>query len=169
VSRFFGIVSVYRNPRPQRFALNYLDPYLAGRSCQRAVSRDQRGIQSFGESQISSIISREIVPHLPDAGEQNEMWIAGERKIEEVGESLGAPFRRDAGGAHVAAQNLGDFQVNEMRSMQRLVRGEDDAAHTPSCGRVEENLKNRGSVNNDQRPFLSARIAAAGAGCGRTG
>jgi hypothetical protein len=98
VSRFFRIASVYRNPRSQRFALNYLDPYLAGRSCERAVSRNQRGIQRFSKSQISCIISREIVAHLPDAGEQHEMGIAGERKIEEVGESLGAPFRRDAGG-----------------------------------------------------------------------
>ena len=38
----------------------------------------------------------------------------------------------------------------------------------PSGGRLQENLKKRGSVGDDQRLFLLARTAAAGVGCGRT-
>jgi len=126
-------------------------------------------MQRFSKCQISGVVCRQIVAHLPDAVEQNEMWIASEREIEEIGESRGAPFSGDDGGAHVAAENLGDFQVNEMGSMQRLIGGENDAVYRPSCRRLQENLKNRGSVNNDQRLFLSARTAAAGAGWGCTG
>jgi hypothetical protein len=137
---------------------------LATRFRQRTVSRNEWGIQRFSKGQISGVISRQTVPHLPDTSEQNEMRIAGEWKVDEIGESFGAPFSGDDGRAHVTAQDLRDFQIDQMRSMQRLVGGEDEAVHTPSGGRLEENLKNRGSVDDDQRLFLSARTAAAGAG-----
>jgi hypothetical protein len=56
-----------------------------------------------------------------------------------------------------------------MRSVQRLVGGEDKAVHTPRCRRLEKDLKHGGGVDDDQRLFLSARTAADGAGRGRTG
>jgi hypothetical protein len=74
---------------------------------------------------------------------QDEMWIAGKWKINEIGESFGAAFRRYSGGAHTAAQNLCDFQVNEVRSMERFIGGEDGAVHTGSSRRLKKNLKNR--------------------------
>jgi|SRR5271156_6326868 hypothetical protein len=96
------------------------------------------------------------------------MRIARKWKIEKIAESFAAAVSGDAGCAHVAAQNLRDLQVKQMRSMQRLTGGKQDTAHTPSCRRLQKNFKNRGSVYNDQRPFLSARTAAAGAGRGCT-
>jgi hypothetical protein len=97
------------------------------------------------------------------------MRIAGEGKIGEIGESFGTPFSGDDGGAYVAPQDLRDFQVNEMRGMQSLVGGEDETVYSPSGRRLKENLKNRRSVDYNQRLFLSARTATAGAGWGRTG
>lgn len=107
--------------------------------------------------------------HLPHASKQDEMRIAGERKIDKIAKRFGAPFRRDDSGADIAAQDLRDFDVDQVGSMQRLVGGKDEAIDTPCRGRLEENLKKRGSVNNNQRLFLSARTATAGAGRGRTG
>ena len=97
------------------------------------------------------------------------MRIAGKRKIDQIAESFGAPLCGDDGKAHVAPQNLRDFQVDKMRSVQGLVGGKDEPIYTVSRRRLEKNLKNRGSVDDDQRRFLSARTAAAGAGRGRTG
>ncbi len=97
------------------------------------------------------------------------MRIARNRKVNEIGEGFGASFSGDCGRAHVAAQDLRDFEVDQMRSMQRLVGGKYKAVDAPGGGRLQENLKNCGSIDNDQRLFLSARTAAAGAGCGRTG
>jgi len=97
------------------------------------------------------------------------MWIASEGKIDEVRQSFGAALSGDGGGAHVAAQDLSDLQVNEMRSMQRFTVREDKAVHALSGRRLEENLEDRGSVDDDQRLCLSARTAAAGARRGRTG
>jgi hypothetical protein len=147
----------------------HLDPDLATRPCQRAVSCDKWSIQHFGKSQIGGIISRQTVAHLPDAGKQDEMRVARKRKINEIGQRFAAPFRGDDGGAHVAAQDLRNFEVEKMRSMERFVGGKDEAVHTAGCGGLEENFKDRGSVNDDQRRFLSPRTAAAGAGYGRTG
>jgi hypothetical protein len=142
---------------------------MAACFCERVVSCDERGVERLSKREVSGVISRQSVAHLPNAGEQDEMRIAGEWKIDEIGDSFSAAFRGDDGRAHVAAQDLGNFQVDEVRSMQRLVGGKDEAAYTRSRGGLEENLKNRGSVDDDQRCFLSARTAAAGAGCGRTG
>jgi hypothetical protein len=71
------------------------------------------------------------------------MRVTGERKVNKVGESFGAAVRRYSGGAHIAAQNLGHFQVNEVRSMEGLIGGEDEAVHTGSSRRLKKNLKNR--------------------------
>ena len=70
----------------------HLDPHLARRSCQRAVSCDERSIQRFSKCQISGVISGETVPHLPDARKKHEMWIAGKWKVNEIDESFGAAF-----------------------------------------------------------------------------
>jgi hypothetical protein len=54
-------------------------------------------MERFGESEVGGAVRREIVTHLPDAREQNEMGIASERKMEEIGESFGGAFSGDAG------------------------------------------------------------------------
>jgi hypothetical protein len=74
-----------------------LDARAAARCGEGAVAGEQRSIQRFGESEVGGAIRRENVTHLPDAREQNEMGIAGERKIEEIGESFGGAFSGDAG------------------------------------------------------------------------
>lgn len=79
------------------------------------------------------------------------MRIAGERKVGEVSESFGAALSGDDGRAHVAAQDLSDFEIDEMRSVKRHIGGEEEAAHVTSGRRLEENLKNRGSVDDNQR------------------
>ena len=54
-------------------------------------------MERFGKGEVGGAMSGEIVRHLPDAREQNEMGIASERKIEEIGESFGGAFSGDAG------------------------------------------------------------------------
>jgi hypothetical protein len=121
----------------------HFNSHLAARFCQCPISCNKRSIQRFGKSQVSGVISGKTVPHLPDSRKQDVMRVTGERKLNEVGESFGAAVHRYSGGAHIAAQNLRDFQVNEVRSMERLVGGEDEAVHTRSSRRLEKNLKNR--------------------------
>ncbi len=67
------------------------------RSGQGAVAGKQRSIERFSESEVGGVVCGEIVTHLPDAREENEMGIASEGKIEEIGESFGGAFSGDAG------------------------------------------------------------------------
>jgi len=121
----------------------HFNPHLAARFCQRPISCNERSIQGFSKSQVSGVIGGKTVPHLPDSRKQDVVRVTGERKLNKVAESFGAAVRRYSGRAHVAAQNLRDFQVNEVRSMERLIGGEDEAVHTGSSRRLKKNLKNR--------------------------
>jgi hypothetical protein len=56
-----------------------------------------------------------------------------------------------------------------MRGVKRLVGGEEEGVYALSRRRLEQNLQEHRSVDDDQRFFLSARTATAGEGCGRTG
>ena len=55
--------------------------------------------------------------HLPNTSEQDEVWIAGERKIGEISKSFRPPFGRDDSRADIAAQDLRNLHVEKMRSM----------------------------------------------------
>jgi hypothetical protein len=105
---------------------------------------------------------------LPDAGKKNQMGVSMEREIREIRERLSGPVGGDHSRAKVAAQDLGDFNIQEVRSMQGLAGSKNTLAHTWCNRRLQENLQDCGSVYDNQRFFLSARTAAAGAGRGRT-
>jgi hypothetical protein len=97
-----GLRPAQQNMFRRRFAaesvrLYQVDARAAVRCGQGAVAGEQRSIERFGESEVGGAVRREIVTHLPDAREQNEMGIASERKIEEIGESFGGAFSGDAG------------------------------------------------------------------------
>jgi hypothetical protein len=85
-----------------------------------------------------------------------------------AGESLGALLGRDDGRANVAAQDLSDFDVQKVGDVQHLARGKNEAAHARRRSGLGKDFKNCLSGHHDQRFFLSARTAAAGAGRGRT-
>jgi hypothetical protein len=130
-------------PDAVAFASHHLDPRLASRSRHCAVSGYEWGVQRLRKRQISGVISCQIVRHMPDAGEQDEMGIPRDRKVGEIGESFGAPFGGYDRRPHVAAHHLRDFQVDKMRSMQRLVGGKEEAAHTPCRRRLQEHFEKR--------------------------
>jgi len=110
---------------------------VASRFCERAISCDERCIQRLRKSEIRRVVSRQAVPHLPDALEQHEMGIAGERKVGEVGESFRAALSGDGARALISAQDLRNFEIDQMRSMQRLVRCKKVPAHAWRYGRLQ--------------------------------
>ena len=95
------------------------------------------------------------------------MRVTGEWKVGQVSQSFAASRRGNDCGTHVAPQNLRDFQIDKMRRVKRFVGCENDAAHALGGWRLEKDFKDCGSVYDDQRLFLSARTALAGAGRGR--
>lgn len=92
------------------------------------------------------------------------MRVAGQWEIGEVSESLSATISGDDGRANVATKDLRDFEVDQMRRVQRFVGRKNDATNKRSCRGLEKQLKNCRSVDYNQRLSLSRRTAAAGAG-----
>lgn len=169
--RFTIGLSIGRQVKPvtAQFSSYHFHSRAAARFCEGAVSCDEWGIQRFSEGEIGRVIGRDTVPHFRNAREKDVMRISGEGKICEIRKSFRASFGGNDGRADIAAQNLSDFEIHEVRSMQSLIRSEYELIHPASRGRLQENLKNRGSIDDNQRLFLSERTADAGAGCARTG
>jgi len=61
---------------------------VTGCGCQAGVTREQSSAEFFGKRDIGRIIGREVVPELPDAGQQNEVGIADDAQVEQVLDSL---------------------------------------------------------------------------------
>ena len=126
------------------------DPRMMTRGSSEAlVAREQRRIERLGESDVDSIIGREIVPQLPDARQQKAVRIATQRKIGQVGERLSAALVVDLTGCRIAADHMGDFDVEQMRRMERPSCVEQPTPHRFCCRRTEQHLEDGRGVDDD--------------------
>jgi hypothetical protein len=64
------------------------------------------------------------VPQFPNARQKEIVRIPDERKVNEVGEHLAATFRIEFAGRRVPANDLRDFNIDQVRRMQGLSRVE---------------------------------------------
>jgi hypothetical protein len=147
----------------------HFDPRSRSRGAQRPIPRHEGRIQRLGQREIGGVVSREVVPQLPDALQQNVVRIPVERKIGEIAQRLTAPFGRDQAQTDVPAQNRRRFNVEQVRCAEDLVRRENPLTYTSGCGCLQQNFKDGRRIHDDQRLILSARTAAAGASLGWTG
>ena len=97
---------------------------MASRIGETLVARKQWSVERFGESDVDGIIGREIIPQIPDARQKEVMRVSAEGKVSEVGESRAAAFAIDLALCRIAADDLRNFDIEQMRCMQRLLRFE---------------------------------------------
>ena len=60
---------------------------MARRGREPVVAREQCGTKGFGEHDVCGVVGRKVVAVLPDAGQQDEVRIAGDREIPEVADA----------------------------------------------------------------------------------
>ena len=133
------------------------------------ISGDEWGPQGLSQCQVGCIIGSEVVAQLPDAQQEHIVGGAFEGEIRQILQGLPAAIRGERTADRVSSQDLRDFQINQVRGMQRLV-GTEQAIRDPSGGRgVQQNLKEGRGVDDDRRRSRSARIACAGLIRGLTG
>jgi transposase len=114
----------FRASRSRRLS-NQLDAcMMAGRGGEASITREQRSVERLGEGDVDGVVSREIVPQIPDARQKEIMRISVHGKIREIGESRAATFTIDLAVRRISPNHLRDFDVEQMRSMQRLSRVE---------------------------------------------
>ena len=97
---------------------------MAGRSGKAPITREQRRIERFGKGHIDGIVSREIVPQIPDPGQKEIVRISAQGKIHKVGECRPPAFAIDLAIRCIAPDHLRDFDIEQMRHVQGLPRVE---------------------------------------------
>lgn len=140
-----------------------IDPRgVSGGQRERSVSGNKRRGEGLGKGEVRRIVGRDVVPQLPDPGEEQVVGIAAEREVGEVLECLQASFGVEISRGRVAAQNLSDFEVEKVGSVKRLASCEEALAHPRGRGRIEQDLEDCRGVDDDHLRSRSALIALAG-------
>ena len=93
---------------------------VPGRGGEALVARQQRRVERFGKGDVDGIIGGEIVSQIPDPRQKEIMRVSAERKVGEVGESRATAFAVDLALCRIAADDLRNFDIEQMRRMQRL-------------------------------------------------
>ncbi len=116
---------------------------MAGGGGQTSVARQQWCVERFGQSDIGSVISRQIVPQRPNAGQKEIMRISYQGKVRQVRERHATALAVDFAIRGVAPDNLSNFHIEQMRRMERLMRREQAIFHEFRCLRAEKCFKQR--------------------------
>ena len=75
--------------------------------------------QRFREGDVGRIVRRDVVPELPDPGQQHVVRVATQGQRGEVLQRLGAARGVELRGERVSAQDLGHFEIQQVGSVQR--------------------------------------------------
>ncbi len=95
---------------------------MARRSGETFVAGEQRSVERFGEGDVDRVIRRKIVPQIPNSRQKEVVWISAQREFHEVSESRATALRIDLTIRSIPANHLRDFNVQQIRRVQRLQR-----------------------------------------------
>ena len=90
------------------------------------------------------------------------MWISLERQIAQVFEGAIATLLAQRAGDGVAPQDLGHLEIQQMRGVERLAGQKEPFGDLHRVAGVQEQLEDRGGVDDDHARARSARTARAG-------
>ncbi len=134
-----------------------------------SVTGNQWRAEFFGKANIGRIISGKIVAKLPNPRQENEMGIPYKPEIQQVLNRLFGAARWNRTFPHKAPQDLGDFKIQEMRSMQGLLSRTDPLVDAPPRGGLKKPVYRGGCIQDDHltaRSSLTRRAASIGAATG---
>ncbi len=127
-----------------------------------AVTGEEWGIQGFGEGDVGSVVGGEGVTEVPDARNQGLMVVAFDDELREIAQGFFCAGDGDFLAMHQAAQNLCDFDVEELRCVHALGRCECSIHQAFGERGSQEDFEQRGGVENDQRLSRSALRTSVG-------
>ena len=143
--------------------LYQFDPRVMTGGCGEApVARQQGGVKRLSQRHIDGVIGRQIVPQVPHARQQEIVRISPQGEVGEVGQRETAACAVDFAVRGVAPDDLSHFDIEQMRRMQRLPRGEKPILDGFSRRRAEQGFKQGRGVDDNHRPSRSARTMSAG-------
>ena len=140
-----------------------LDPCsVSARGCEGCVPCHEGSRQSFRECEVCRIVRRDVVPELPDPGQQHVVRIATQGQRGEVLKRLGAPRGVELRGERVSAEDLGHSEIQQVGSVQRLSVGKEAIGRSDAGRRIQQYLDHSRGVDHDHRCSRSALTALAG-------
>lgn len=141
---------------------------MAGRRRQSAVTRNQSRAEFFGKRDVGRIIRRQIVAELPNARQQNVVGIAGHTQVEQVLDGPFSKVRWDCSIPDQASQYLGDFEIQQVRSVQGFVTREYSLLDPLPRGCLKQPV-NGGRCVEDDQSITANRVLPAPGGQYRSG
>ena len=105
------------------------------------VVREQSRIERFRKGNIDGVIGCEIVPQTPRACQKKTVRIPANRKVGQIGKSLAAAPFVECTSVSIAAENLRDFDVKEMRRVQGLPLLEKTCFHCSRSWRAKKDFQ----------------------------
>jgi len=116
---------------------------VARRAGEALISREQRRVERFREGDVDGVICGEIVSQIPHPREKEIVRIATERQVGQVFEGGAASPLIDFTSHCIPADNLRDFNIDQMGGMQGLSRGEQPPAHRFCGGSAQQRFEQR--------------------------
>lgn len=87
---------------------------------QARVEGQQGDTEGLGQRNVRRVVRRQVTPQLPDSRQQIGMGMPADGKVHEVVEGTGGAVAGEAADPDEPSENLCDFQVNQMRRLQRF-------------------------------------------------
>ena len=115
-------------------------------------------MEHFRQCDVGGGIRREVAAQLPNPIEERPVWVAFERHLGKRHERLMGALRRHFAACLIAPQGLGNFQVNQVRSVKCFLRVE-QAMRKPRTRRpVQQDLDHYRRIQHDHRLSLTWRM-----------
>ena len=153
-----------RNAEPaRRFgALRELDPgAMSADGSQPRVTRQQRRVEPLGERQIRGVAGRQVVPKLPDPFQQRLMGMSLDGHRGKVRERVPAVAFVDVSVGGAASQGVGDLDIQQVRSVQRVIAFDEALFQLGARIGAEQYLDHDGRVDDDHRLSRPSRTMSA--------
>ncbi len=90
---------------------------MSGRARQTCIAGHKRGVEGFGERDISSVVRGQVRAWLPDAGQQQLMVVGDEVEIGQTVQRDAPSMCSDRGVCNKATKSLGNLQQEQVRGV----------------------------------------------------
>ena len=126
------------------------------------VGGEEWRVEDFGQRDIDAVVSTQAPSELPNARKEDLVVVTGDIQIEGVLQRVGCDRLIDGPEISDAPQCVCDLNRQKVRCVERLFRRSDPGGNSLATVCVEDELDDRRSVEDDQRPSRSARMMSAG-------
>lgn len=142
---------------------------MARSGSEPAVTRKQRCAEFFRENDVRCIVNGKSVTASPNLRQQHEMGVARNSEVLQIKHCLLSTGCRNCSFTHQAPEDLGNFEIQEVRSMQGLVLRVDALFDALSGRCLKEPLHCGGRIENDHLASRSSRTRRAVSSSTETG